>query len=87
MSIKINSAATFKDNTHDFKKYCAFLDDDGDFWLINQDTEIAIRLADKGCYSEDITEYDSIEDFLGAKFGCNLIKAYTHEEYSIEVTC
>lgn len=87
MSLVINTE-TMESKKHFFSNYIAFLDDDGDFWLIDEEDDFVSRLTDRGCYCKSITKYDTIEDFLRLNFGCKLVKAFERvDEFKITVEC
>lgn len=87
MSLVINTG-TMESKSHFFSNYIAFLDDDGDFWLVDEEGGFVSRLTDRGCHCESITEYDTIEDFLRLKFSCKLVKAFERvDEFKIIVEC
>ena len=88
MSLVINSKETIKSKEHFFSDYIAFLDSDGDFWLVDEDDDYVSRLSEKGCCCEQISDYDTIEDFLCRRFGCELVKVFNRvDEFKITVDC
>lgn len=88
MSLVINSKETMENTTHHFGDYMAFLDDDGDFWLIDEEDDYVTRLTDRGCICQNTSEYDTIEDFLLVSFGCKLVKVFNKvEDFKIVIEC
>lgn len=88
MSLVINSKETMESKAHYFGDYIAFLDSDGDFWLVDEDNEYVSRLTERGCGCERISDYDTIEDFLYRRFGCGLVKAFNGiDDFKITVEC
>lgn len=86
MSLVINSKEKIENKPHYFGDYMAFLDDDGDFWLVDEEDAYVSRLTDRGCICENIAEYETIEDFLSVKFGCKLAKVFNRvDEFKITV--
>lgn len=83
MSIKVNCNG---EKEHRLSQVCAFIDDDHDFYLIDEDHEHIIRLTDKGCVVHDCGSYESVEDFLNAKFSCRVLRVFQQgEDYEIIV--
>lgn len=88
MSLVINSKETIKSKEHFFSDYIAFLDSDGDFWLVDEEDDYVSRLTERGCGCEKFSEYDTIEDFLRVRFGCELVKAFNRvDDFKITVEC
>lgn len=88
MSLVINSKEEIKSKEHFFSDYMAFLDDDGDFWLVDEEDEWVSRLTERGCHCENVADYDTIEDFLRVRFGCELVKAFNRvDDFKITVDC
>lgn len=85
MSIKVN--AINKEEGHSFDKYCAFIDTDGDFYVIDEDHKYVSRIMYSGCVIRNIESFNTIEDFLEYEYdNCELVKAYTNgSEYEIIV--
>lgn len=88
MSLVINSKETMENKTHHFGDCMAFLDDDGDFWLIDEEDEYVTRLTDRGCICQNTSKYNTIEDFLRVNFSCKLVKVFNKvEDFKITVEC
>ncbi len=60
-------------NEHYISDYSAFLDDDNDFYLIDNDSgDFIVQLTDAGCRVLAVSAgIDTIEDFLTETFGKN----------------
>lgn len=71
LTVKTNVKDTM--NEHYISDYSAFLDDDNDFYLIDNDSgDFIIRLDEAGCSVFDVpADIDTIEDFLTDTFGKN----------------
>lgn len=84
MSIKVNCNEGKK--VHKFGQTCAFIDKDGDFYLVDEDCERIVRLTNDGCVVYDCTSYGSVEDFLDTEFNCGVMKVFEQEkDYEIIV--
>lgn len=60
-------------NEHYISDYSAFLDDDNDFYLIDNDSgDFIVQLNEAGCRVFAVSaDIDTIEDFLTETFGKN----------------
>lgn len=84
MSIKVNCNES--NTKHKFGQVCAFIDRDGDFYLIDIDCEHVVRLTNNGCIVYDCTSYESVEDFLDIELDCEVLKILKNEkDYEIIV--
>lgn len=71
---------------HKFHRVCAFIDREGDFYLIDEDCEHIVHLAQQGCVVYNCDSYVSVEDFLDTEFGCGVMKIFERgNEYEIIV--
>lgn len=86
MSIKVNKSNKSTAN-HYFSDYCAFIDEEGDFYLIAEDSTFISRITHSGCVTYNIEHYETIEEFLDCEFGdCKVEKVYRNgNEYEIIV--
>ena len=75
------------DTEYSFVNACAFVDTEGDFYLIDEDCETVVRLTHAGCVAYKVDNYESINDFLDAEFGdCKVARIYSQgNEYEIIV--
>lgn len=84
MSIKVNCNESKVE--HKFNQVYAFIDREGDFYLIDDECIHIVRLAHQGCVVYDCNSYVSVEDFLDTEFGCGVLKIFEHgNEYEIIV--
>lgn len=85
MSIKVNGIE--KEIEHKFELYCAFVDTDGDFYVIDEDCRYVSRITHSGCITHNIESFDTIEEFLESDYGnCRVAKAYANgSEYELIV--
>ena len=84
MSIKVNGID--KSTEHNIREYCAFIDVDGDFYLIDTDKRYASRITHSGCAIYSIEGLYTIEEFLDCEMDCRLLKAFKNgNEYEIIV--
>lgn len=88
MAVKVNSKNENLIKTHRFEEHCAFLDQDGDFWLINTNKDSVCRITDKGCICEPVEAFITIEDFLYEKYDCSVLKVFSGiADYTITIDC
>jgi hypothetical protein len=89
MALKIETKIENPIRPHDISDYCAFLDSDDDFYIIDNNAENIVQLDWSGCVVFPISiEIETIEQFLRHQFGENTLlkRAYrTGEDYSITV--
>lgn len=86
MSIKVNGID--KEKKHNISEYCAFVDTDGDFYLIDEDCQYISHITFSGCVIYYVESLDTIEEFLNCQYGshCKVLKAYKHgDDYEIIV--
>ena len=84
MSIKVNGID--KSTEHNICEYCAFIDGDGGFYLIDTDEQYASRITHSGCVIHSIEGFCTIEEFLDCEMDCRLLKAFKNgSEYEIIV--
>ena len=84
MSIKVNGID--KSTEHNIREYCAFIDVDGDFYLIDTDNQYASHITHSGCAIHNIEGFCTIEEFLDCEMDCRLLKAFKNgNEYEIIV--
>ena len=86
MSIKVNCREISQE--HSFHQVCAFIDTEGDFYLIDEDGDKIVRLTNRGCVVYNTNDYENIEDFFDVEFGgdCKILKIFTYSnEYEIIV--
>lgn len=84
MSIKVNGID--KNTEHNIREYCAFIDADGDFYLIDTDKQYASRITHSGCAIHSIEGFYTIEEFLDCEIDCKLLKAFKNgNDYEIIV--
>lgn len=84
MAIKIKGIPTDTEGRHNFYEYYAFIDSDGDFFIICENEHV-VRMCES--FPEDNTrEYESIEDFLKERYDTRLIKALKKDDFDIEIT-
>ena len=84
MAIKIKGITPDTKDKHSFSDYYAFVDSDGDFFIICEDCHI-VRMCE-GFPEENVSDWDSIEDFLEERFNTRLIKALGKYDFDIEIT-
>lgn len=83
MSIKVNCNG---ENEHKFNQVCAFIDDEHDFYLVDESHERVIRLKDEGYDMYNCEPYESVEDFLNVEFSCRVLRVFQHgRDYEIIV--
>ena len=83
MSIKVNCNG---ENEHKFNQVCAFIDDEHDFYLVDEEGKHIVHLTNKGCTVYDCDSYESVEFFLDVEFCCKALRIFsTGEEYEIIV--
>ena len=84
MSLKVNGID--KSTEHNICEHCAFIDVDGDFYLIDTDKQYASRIIHSGCVIYSIKGFYTIEEFLDSEVDCRLLKAFKNgNEYEIIV--
>lgn len=85
MSIKVNGID--KETKHNIGEYCAFIDTEGDFYLIDEDCHYISRITHSGCVTHDIESFHTIEEYLDCEYGdCKVLKAYERgNDYEIIV--
>lgn len=73
MALTVKTEVTDTLNEHYISDYSAFLDDDNDFYLIDNDSgDFIVQLTDAGCRVLAVSaDIDTIEDFLTETFGKN----------------
>ena len=84
MAIKVN----YRENNHEhsFNQVCAFIDEEDDFYLIDEDCQHIVRLTHSGCEIYNCYDYESVKDFLDTEFGCGVLKIFEQgNEYEIIV--
>ena len=77
MAIKVNSKNDNLIKTHRFEDHRAFLDQDGDFWLISSDKNMVCCITAIGCVCEPVEEFSTIEEFLDINYSCNVAKVFS----------
>lgn len=83
MSIKVNCNG---ENENKFNQVCAFIDDEHDFYLVDESHERVIRLKDEGCVVYDCGSYESVEDFLNTEVSCKVLRVFKQgRDYEIIV--
>ena len=88
MAVKVNSKNDNLIKTHRFADHHAFLDQDGDFWLISSDKNTVCRITAIGCVCESVEDFSTIEEFLDIKYDCNVAKVFSGiSDYTITVDC
>lgn len=91
MSIKVNNSKTQNNILkHNLNDYVAFLDSDGDFYLIDNETNTIVRILGAGCNVYQSNDFNTIEDFLSENFGwdCTVDKVFQRSsEYDIIINC
>lgn len=82
MSIEVNYK---KINTkHSFNSVYAFIDTDGDFYLVEENNEKVVCLTNTGCVVYDVKDYATIEEFFNKELSCDLLKVYEdNDDYEI----
>ena len=87
MALKVET--NVKSLPHNICDFCAFLDDDDDFYLIDSNGDYIVQLDWNGCITFPIpNDIETIEQFLRHQFGTNTLlkQAYrTGDDYSITV--
>lgn len=73
MALTVKTEVTDTLNEHYISDYSAFLDDDNDFYLIDNDSgDFIVQLNDSGCRVFAVSvDIDTIEEFLTETFGKN----------------
>ena len=73
MALTVKTEITDTLNEHYISDYSAFLDDDNDFYLIDNDSgDFIVQLNDSGCRVFEVPAgIDTIEDFLTVTFSKN----------------
>ena len=73
MALTVKTEVTDTLNEHYISDYSAFLDNDNDFYLIDNDSgDFIVQLDDLGCRVFEVPAgIDTIEDFLTDTFGKN----------------
>ena len=73
MALTVKTEVTDTLNEHYISDYSAFLDDDNDFYLIDNDSgDVIVQLNDSGCRVFAVSaDIDTIEEFLTETFGKN----------------
>ena len=73
MALTVKTEVTDTLNEHYISDYSAFLDDDNDFYLIDNDSgDFIVQLNDSGCRAFAVSvDIDTIEEFLTETFGKN----------------
>lgn len=84
MAIKIKGISINTEDRHHFMEYYAFVDSDGDFFIICEDRHV-VRMCD-GFPEDNVAEYNSIEDFLEERYSTKLVKALKKDDFDIEIT-
>ena len=84
MAIKIKGITLDTEDKHNFCDHYAFIDSDGDFFIICDDCHI-VRMCEP-FPEENISDWDSIEDFLEERYGTKLVKALDKKDFDIEIT-
>ena len=91
MSIKVNNInGANKNLKHDLNDYVAFLDSDGDFYLIDNEINAIVHILGAGCDIHQANNFDTIEDFLYEEFGydCTVQKVFRRvSDYEIIINC
>lgn len=88
MAVKVNLKNDNLIKTHRFADHHAFLDQDGDFWLISSDKNTVCRITEFGCTCESVKEFSTIEEFLDINYSCNVAKVFSGiSDYTITVDC
>lgn len=88
MAVKVNSKNDNLVKTHRFEDHHAFLDQDGDFWLISSDKNMVCRITAIGCICEPVEAFITIEDFLYEKYDCGVLKVFSGiADYTITIDC
>lgn len=84
MAIKIKGITLDTEDKHGFWDHYAFVDSDGDFFIICE-YEHVVRMCES-FPEENVSEYESIEDFLKERFGTKLVKALEKDDFDVEIT-
>ena len=73
MALTVKTEVTDTLNEHYISDYSAFLDDDNDFYLIDNDSgDVIVQLNDSGCRVFAVSaDIGTIEEFLTETFGKN----------------
>lgn len=69
---------------HSFEEYYAFIDDEDDFFIIGQ-YDTVIMLTSDTFAQYNYSDYTTIENFCSHELGTKLVKAFTMEDFDIEV--
>ena len=86
MAIKIKGISTNTENRHYFCDYHAFIDSDGDFFIICEFGHVVRMYDDFPEENVNDCDYDTIEDFLKKRYDTKLVRAFKKDDFDIEIT-